>query len=87
MLEETDANFPDLKMQRHSVTSLENARSLANCPSWGGGESEGEVCILRSQGIAASPISLLSLGGVCGRRFTSGKILFTGREFVPTLVS
>ena len=37
MLEETDANFTDLNMQRHSVTSLENARSLANCPSWGGG--------------------------------------------------
>ena len=29
----------------------------------GGGRAEGEVCILRSPGIAASPISLLSVGG------------------------
>ena len=33
----------------------------------GGGGAEGEVCILRSPGNAASPISLLSMGGVCGR--------------------
>ena len=31
-------------------------------------------------GIAASPISLLSMGGVCGRSLTEGKILFTGRQ-------
>ena len=31
-------------------------------------------------GIAASPISLLSMGGVCGRSLTAGKILFTGRQ-------
>ena len=29
--------------------------------------AEGEVCILRSPGIAASSISLLSMGGICGR--------------------
>ena len=46
----------------------------------GGGGAEGEVCILRSQEIAASPISLLSVGGVCGRSLTVGKILFTGRQ-------
>ena len=63
--------FPDQNVQRHSVTSLETARSLANDPSF----SVGQVCILRSPGIAASPISLLSMGGVCGR-----KILFTGRQ-------
>ena len=51
-------------MKHHSVTSLETARSLANGPSWGGG-AEGEVCILSSRGIAASPISLLSMGEVC----------------------
>ena len=45
----------------------------------GGGGAEGEVCILRSSGIAASPISLLSMGGVCGRSLTAGKILFTGK--------
>ena len=28
-------------MRRHSVASLENARSLANCPSVGGGGEEG----------------------------------------------
>ena len=39
----------------------------------GGGEAEGEVCILRSPGTAASPISLLSMGGVCGRSLTAGK--------------
>ena len=77
-------------MQRHSVMSLETARSLANGPIWrgGGGEiwggvgsvAEGEVCILRSPGIAASHISLLSIGGVCGRSLTAGEILFTGRQ-------
>ena len=45
-----------------------------------GGGAEGEVCILRSPGNAASPISLLSMGGVCGRSLTAGKILFTGRQ-------
>ena len=65
-------------MQRHSVTSLETARSSANGPS--GGLAEEEVCILRSPGIAASPISLLAMGGVCGRSLTAGKILFTGRQ-------
>ena len=55
-------------MQRHSVTSLETARLLANGPNWGEG-AEGEVCILRFPGIAASPISLLSMGGFCGRSF------------------
>ena len=65
-------------MQRHSVTSLETARSLANGPSWGGGGcAEG---ILRSPGIEASPISLLSMGGVCGRSLTAGKILFFSLE-------
>ena len=29
---------------------------------------------------SASPISLLSMGGVCGRSLTAGKILFTGRQ-------
>ena len=73
--------FYDQNVQRHSVTSLETARSLSNGPSWGGGGgAEGEVCILRSPGIAASPISLLSMGGVCGRSSTAGKILFTGRQ-------
>ena len=54
-------------MQRHSVTSLETEGSLANGPSWGGGGAEEEVCILHSPGIAASPISLWSMGGVFGR--------------------
>ena len=39
--------------------------------------AEGEVCILRFPGIAASSISLLFMGGVCGRSLTAGKILFT----------
>ena len=69
--EESDAIFPDRSVQRHSMTSLETVRSLANGPSLGGGGAEGEVCILRSPGIAASPISLLSMGGVCGRSLTA----------------
>ena len=60
------------------ATSLETAHSLANCPNYG--RAEGEVCILRSPGVAASPISLLSMGGVCGRGLTAGKILFIGRQ-------
>ena len=81
-MEESDANFPYQNVQRHSVTSLETARSLAKMAAvgGGGGGTEGEVCILRSPAIAASPISLLSMGGVCGRRLTAGKILFTGRQ-------
>ena len=31
-------------------------------------------------GITASLISLLSMGGVCGRSLMAGKILFTGRQ-------
>ena len=46
----------------------------------GGKGVEGEVCILHSPGIAASPISLLSIGGVCRRSLTAGKILFSGRQ-------
>ena len=46
----------------------------------GEGGAEGEVCILHSQGIAVSPISLLSMGGVCGRSLMAGKILFSGRQ-------
>ena len=46
----------------------------------GGGGAEGDVFILRSPGIAASPIYDLSMGGVCGRSLTMGKILFTGRQ-------
>ena len=63
--------LPDRRVQRHSVTSLETATSLANDPSWGGGGGR-EVCILRSPAIAASPISLLSMGGICGRSLTAG---------------
>ena len=79
-------HFFPTNVQRHSVTSLEAARSFANGPSLGVGGggfeglAEGEVCILRSPVIVASPISLLSVGGVCGRSLTAGKILFTGRQ-------
>ena len=58
---------------------LETVRSLADGPSWKEG-AEGEVCILLSLGIAASPISLFSMGGICGRSLTAGKILFTRRQ-------
>ena len=65
--------FPDQNVQRHSVTSLETTRSLANDPSVGGLRGN-------SPGLAASPISLLSMGGVCGRSLTERKIIFTGRQ-------
>ena len=39
----------------------------------GGGGAKEKICILRSPEIAASPISLLSMGGVCGRNLTEGK--------------
>ena len=35
--EESNAILPNRSGQRHIVTSLETARSLANGPSWGGG--------------------------------------------------
>ena len=38
----------------------------------GGGAAEGEVS-MRSPGIAASPISLLFMGGVCGRSLNGGE--------------
>ena len=56
--EESDVIHLDRSVQRHGVTSLlETARSLVNGPSWRG-VAEGEVCILRSPGIAQSHISL-----------------------------
>ena len=52
----------------------------------GGGEEEAEVCILRSPGIAASPISLLSMGGVCGRSLTArGKFSSLEGKHAPTI--
>ena len=64
----------------HYFPTAVTARSLAICHNWGGGGAEGEVCILLSQGIEESPISLLSMGGVCGRSLTAREILFTGRQ-------
>ena len=63
--------------RRHSRLS---AHWLMALVGEGGGGAEGEVCILHSPGIAASPIYLLSIGGVYGRSLTAGKILFTGRQ-------
>ena len=58
------------------MTSLETARSLANGPvCWG----KSMYSAFPENGIA-SPISLLYMGGVCGRSLTPGKILFTGRQ-------
>ena len=68
----SDAIIADRNVQRHCLTSLETARSLANGTSWG----EGDVCVLCFPGIAAS----MSMEGVCGRSLTAGKILFTGRQ-------
>ena len=58
----------NVTVQRHSRLRAHWLMALVR-----GGEAEGEVCILRSPGIiAASPISLLSIGGVCGRSLTAG---------------
>ena len=63
-------------MQRHGLTSLETARSLATDPrGWGLKENSPEI--------AASPISLLSIVALeesVGGALTAGKILFTGRQ-------
>ena len=64
---------PECATSQRDVTR--DAHSLG-----GGGGAEEEVCTLRSPGIAASPISLLSMGGVCGRSLTARKIIFTGRQ-------
>ena len=37
----------------------------------GGLGGKGDVCILRSSGNAASPVFLLSMGGVCGGSLTA----------------
>ena len=64
-----------------NVTAWRDSRLHARWPmDLVGGGAEGEVCILRSLGIVASPISLSSMGGVCGRSLTAGKIHFTGRQ-------
>ena len=54
-------------------TRMCNVTAWANDPSGSGLRGN-------SPGIAASPISLLSMGGVCGRSLTAGKIRFTGRQ-------
>ena len=74
---------PPLPQSRHKTTReshsrLHTHRLIALVGEGGGGE--GEVCILRTPGVAASPISLLSMGGVSGRSLTVEKILFTGRQ-------
>ena len=63
-------------MQRHSVTSLETARSFANDPSGGGlrGNSPGNYSVSYRSFVYGST------GGVCGWSLTAGKILFTGRQ-------
>ena len=65
-------------MQRHSVTSLETALSLVGGGGGVGLREKHVFCV--PAGIAASPVSLLSMGGVCGRSLTVGKILFTGMQ-------
>ena len=56
----------------YNVTTWRHSRLHAH---WGAGE----VCILRSPGIAAFPISLLSMGG-CGRILTARREKFTSVE-------
>ena len=64
--------FSDQNVQRHSVTSLETARSLANDPSGGR---------LRGNSPWNCNVSYLSLVygstcGVCGRNLTEGNVFF-----------
>ena len=51
----------------------------------GGGAAEEELGILHSPGIAASPISLLSMGGVCGRSLTAGKFSSLEGKHAPSI--
>ena len=66
--EETDAILPDRNVQRHSVPSLSRLRAhwlMAIVRGGGWGRN-------MYSGIAASPISLLSMGGVFVRSLTAG---------------
>ena len=76
--EESDAIFPDQNVQRHSMTSNGTARSLANGPSGGG-------LGMNSPGISPSRISLLSMGGVCGRSLTAGKFSSLEGKHAPSI--
>ena len=59
-------NIPNyINTSQREVTG--NCVLIGYWPRGGGGGAEGDVCILCSTGIAASPICLLSMGGVCGR--------------------
>ena len=68
--EESDANFPDQNVQRHIMMHSKLRAHWLMALDGGGGDG-------RSPGIAASPISFLSMGGVCGRSLTAEKILYT----------
>ena len=64
-------------MERHSVTSLETARSLANGPSGGGGGG-GWGRSMYSAFLGNFSVSYLSFvygstGGVCGRSLINGE--------------
>ena len=65
--EESDAILPDRSVQRHSVTSLETARSLANGHSLsGGGGGRGRSMYSAFPGNSSVSYILLSIGGDCG---------------------
>ena len=71
--EESDANFPDKNLQRHSVThSKLRAHWLMTLVRGGGLGVLQELQRLLSL--------LLSMTGVCGRSLTAGKIILTGRQ-------
>ena len=66
--EESDANFPDQNLQRHSGRhSRLHAHWLMALVGGGGWAFPGNL------------LSLLFMEGVCGWSLTAGKILFTGR--------
>ena len=52
-----------------------------------GEEADGEVCTLCSPGLAASPISLLPMGGVCGRSLIGGENSLYRKANMPPLFS
>ena len=66
-------------MQRHSVTSLETARSLAYGPLVAGGSGG----ILRELQRLLSLIGYGSTGGVCGRSLTEGKFSSLEANMLP----
>ena len=67
---------------RHSVTSLETARSLANDPSLL--REKYVFCVPREWYCSVSYLSLF-IGGFCGRSLTPGKFSLVEGKHAPSI--